>query len=73
MSTPEETTDPSTAPAPTPAEEPDDLAQVGERIDKARAQAEEAGVLADDDEDAYVESGSDRSEDLDDQTITPPG
>jgi hypothetical protein len=47
------------------------LEQVTERIEKARAQAEEAGVLEDNEEEEYVESGA--TEEEDDQTITPPG
>ena len=47
------------------------LEQITERIDKARAQAEEAGVLDDSDDEEYVESGA--TEEEDDQTITPPG
>ena len=56
------------------------LEQLGERIDKARSQAEEAGVLVDEEEaegrdvhgeEEFVESGA--SDDQDDQTIAPPG
>jgi hypothetical protein len=44
---------------------------VTERIDKARTQAEETGVLVDEDEETFVESGA--TEEADDQTIAPPG
>jgi hypothetical protein len=44
---------------------------ITERIEKARTQAEEAGVLVDEDEETFVESGT--TEEDDDQTIAPPG
>ena len=49
------------------------LERLDERIAKARAQADDAGVLVDDDdeEEEYVDSGA--TEEEDDQTITPPG
>ena len=55
----------------------DDLKQVEEQIDDAKAKAEEAIAddgtpLFDDDEREYHESGTVRP-DLDDQTIAPPG
>jgi hypothetical protein len=66
-------------PNPSPAEDrsPDDrpnderIAQVSDRIDKARAQAEDAGVLVDEDEETFADSGVTETED--DQTIAPPG
>ncbi len=54
-----------------PPTEDERLEQITERIDKARAQAEDAGVLEDEDDEEYVESGATETED--DQTITPPG
>lgn len=59
--------------------EPDDgpreeerIEQITERIHKARAQAEEAGVLDDaEDQEKFAESGA--TEEEDDQTIAPPG
>jgi hypothetical protein len=53
--------------------EPDDrrIDQISERIDKARTQAEDTGVLVDEDEETFVESGA--TEEADDQTIAPPG
>ena len=63
-----------------PPSDEDRLDQLTERIDKARSQAEEAGVLVDEDEaegrdahgeEEFVESGA--SEEQDDQTIAPPG
>jgi len=61
---------------PEEAAQPDDpekarLDEVTERIDKARAQAEDAGVLVEEDEETFVESGDTEPED--DQTIAPPG
>ncbi len=47
------------------------IAELTEHIDKARSQAEEAGVLVDTDEEHYADSGATGPED--DQTITPPG
>jgi hypothetical protein len=55
----------------TPPTDEERLEQLTERIEKARTQAEEAGVLTDDDAEEYVESGA--TEEEDDQTITPPG
>ncbi|MDQ2826495.1 MAG: hypothetical protein M3Y04_06015 [Actinomycetota bacterium] len=54
-------------------DEPDDerIAHITERIDKARGQAEDAGVLIDPDEEHYADSGNTETED--DQTIVPPG
>lgn len=54
-----------------PPTEDERIEAITERIDKARAQAEEAGVLVDTDEARYADSGA--TEDDDDQTITPPG
>jgi hypothetical protein len=54
-----------------PPTEDERLEQLTDRIEKARTQAEEAGVLVDDDAEEYVESGA--TEEEDDQTITPPG
>ena len=51
--------------------DPERLDQIGERIDKARSQAVDAGVLIDPDEERYDDSGANPS--ADDQTITPPG
>ncbi len=47
------------------------IAAVSERIDKARSQAEDAGLLVDTDEERYADSGITPSDD--DQTIVPPG
>jgi hypothetical protein len=50
------------------------LEQLGERIDKARSQAEDSGVIGDegeDDEREFADSGA--TEDQDDQEIAPPG
>lgn len=47
------------------------LEELGEHIDKARAHAEDAGVIEDLDEQEYVDSGATPAQD--DQTITPPG
>jgi len=47
------------------------LAELGERIDKARSKAEDAGVLVDEDEEHFVDSGATEADD--DQTIAPPG
>jgi hypothetical protein len=46
------------------------LDAVEEKIQKARQDAEDAGILEDPDEPHYYESGADGG---DDQTITPPG
>ena len=54
-----------------PKKEDDPLAQITERIDKARAQAEDAGVIDDTEEEYFAESGATEVED--DQTIAPPG
>ena len=43
---------------------------VEEKIEKARQDAEDAGILEDPDEQHYYESGAEGD---DDQTITPPG
>ena len=51
--------------------DPERLEQIGARIDKARGQAADAGVLIDPDEERYADSGNNPS--ADDQTITPPG
>lgn len=54
-----------------PSEE-ERIEQITERIDKARAQAEEAGVLDDaEDQEEFADSGV--TEEEDDQTIAPPG
>jgi len=45
--------------------------QITERIDKARSMAEDNGVLVDEDEETFAESGA--TEEEDDQTIAPPG
>jgi hypothetical protein len=58
-------------PEPGPPAEDAKIEAITERIEKARTQAEEAGVLVDEDEETYVESGV--TEEEDDQTITPPG
>lgn len=81
MSTQEETEDrgpdEDQEAAATPASEPEPpaedarLEEITERIEKARTQAEEAGVLVDEDEKTFVESGT--TEEEDDQTIAPPG
>ena len=49
------------------------LEDIDERIDKARAKAEEAGILEDAEQERYVESGTGEAEEEDDQTIAPPG
>jgi hypothetical protein len=54
-----------------PPTEDERIEQLTDRIEKARTQAEEAGVLVDDDAEEYVDSGV--TEEEDDQTITPPG
>lgn len=54
-----------------PPTEDERIEQLTDRIEKARTQAEEAGVLVDDDANEYVDSGAPEEED--DQTITPPG
>lgn len=56
---------------PSPVSEEERVGQITERIDKARSKAEEAGVLVDEDEEEYVDSGA--TEEDDDQTIAPPG
>lgn len=56
---------------PSPVSEEERIGQITERIDKARSKAEEAGVLVDEDEEEYVDSGA--TEEDDDQTIAPPG
>lgn len=52
--------------------DPDRLDQLDEHIGKARSRAEDAGVLTDPDEETFAESGT-VGEELDDQTIAPPG
>jgi len=52
--------------------DPERLDQIDERITKARAQAEDAGVIDDPDKETFVESGT-QGEGSDDQTIAPPG
>jgi hypothetical protein len=54
-----------------PKKEDDPLERITERIDKARAQAEDAGVIDDTEEEYFAESGATEVED--DQTIAPPG
>jgi hypothetical protein len=49
----------------------DRIARVAERIDKARSQAQDAGVLVEEDEEHFADSGATETED--DQTIAPPG
>ena len=44
---------------------------MSDRIDKARAQAEDAGVLVEENEETFADSGVTETED--DQTIAPPG
>ena len=53
-----------------PMSEDPRLDAVEEHIEKARQDAEDAGILEDPDERHYYESGEDGG---DDQTITPPG
>lgn len=48
------------------------LEKVGEKIEQARREAEDAGILDDPDEPKYYESG-DLGKDQDDQEIAPPG
>jgi hypothetical protein len=48
------------------------LDEVQRKIDEAREAAEDDGILIEDDEPRYYESGSIKPE-LDDQAITPPG
>ena len=48
------------------------LADVDESIGNARDAAEDAGIIEDPDEPKYYESGTE-GEELDDQTIAPPG
>lgn len=55
----------------TPPTDDERIEQLTERIEKARTQAEDAGVIEDTDDEAYVESGA--TEEEDDQTIAPPG
>ncbi len=55
----------------TPPTDDERIEQLTERIEKARTQAEDAGVIKESDDEAYVESGATEGED--DQTITPPG
>ena len=50
----------------------DRLDKLGERIDDARQQAEDAGILDDPEEQRFFESGEE-GEDSDDQTVAPPG
>jgi hypothetical protein len=54
-------------------EQPQDerIAEVAEHIDKARSQAEDAGILVDPDAETFADSGTTDSQD--DQTIAPPG
>jgi hypothetical protein len=54
-----------------PPTEDERIEQITERIEKARTQAEESGVLVDHDEEEFVQSGA--TEEEDDQTIAPPG
>jgi hypothetical protein len=54
----------------TPGPDPHLLEELDEHIREARTAAEEA---VGDSEHTFVESGDDRSEQLDDQTIAPPG
>lgn len=49
----------------------DRIAEVAERIDKARSHAQDAGVLIDEGEETFADSGATKSGD--DQTIAPPG
>jgi hypothetical protein len=55
------------------ADQPQDerIAEVAEHIDKARSQAEDAGILVDPDAETFADSGTTDSQD--DQTIAPPG
>jgi hypothetical protein len=63
----------SASPAPGQGDGEDDerIAEITERIDKARSRAEDAGVVLDTDEEHFADSGATESED--DQTIAPPG
>jgi phage shock protein A len=47
------------------------LDQIDERIDKARARAEDLGILTDEQEEEFADSGA--TPEADDQTIAPPG
>ena len=58
--------------APTPSDDDTALDDLDERIDRTRDHAVDAGILPDEDEPKFHESGSIRP-DLDDQTIAPPG
>ncbi|MBW3573972.1 MAG: hypothetical protein KY450_03760 [Actinobacteria bacterium] len=49
------------------------LQQLQDDIDSARKNAEDAEVLVDTDEPEFHESGDEQSEEMDDQTIAPPG
>ena len=49
------------------------LQQLQDDIDSARKNAEDAEVLVDTDEREFHDSGDDQSEEMDDQTIAPPG
>lgn len=49
----------------------DRLDDVQQDIDQARDAAEDAGILTDDDEPKFYETGE--LSDIDDQTIAPPG
>ena len=64
-------TEPESEAEPEPPAEDARIEALTERIDKARTQAEDAGVLVDEDEETFAESGV--TEEEDDQTIAPPG
>lgn len=49
----------------------DRIAEVADHIDKARSHAQDAGVLIDEDEETFADSGATKG--ADDQTIAPPG
>jgi hypothetical protein len=50
----------------------DPIQKIEKDIEKARKEAEDAGIIEDPDEPKYYESGT-VGRDLDDQQITPPG
>ena len=58
--------------APVPNDDDTALDDLGARIESTEQHAVDAGILPDDDEQKFHESGSIRP-DLDDQTIAPPG
>lgn len=66
---------PSTGAPPSTVDDGSRLDELDDRIQSARAEAEDAGVegLAGEDGDKFTESGGDGSTQEDDQTIAPPG